>query len=152
MRHAHLQGRGGRARGGKGRPAADGLAGAQDDHLTSQPLGEGALAELRIGILGSGYMGRTHAECITKHMTRSRLVAVAGGRRAPALASDYGVEFAPDFAALLARPDIDAVLIATPHADHCPQVVTAARAGKHVLVEKPMATSVADCTTMIEAC
>ena len=110
------------------------------------------MTELRIGILGSGYMGRTHAECITRHMTRSRLVAIAGGRRAPGLAADYGVDFVPDFAAMLARRDVDAVLIATPHADHCPQVVSAARAGKHVLVEKPMATSVADCTTMIEAC
>jgi predicted dehydrogenase len=110
------------------------------------------LTELRIAILGSGYMGRTHAECITRHVTRARLVVVAGGRRAPALAADYGVDVAPDFAALLARPDVDAVLIATPHADHCPQVVAAARAGKHVLVEKPMATSVADCTAMIEAC
>lgn len=110
------------------------------------------MAELRIGILGSGYMGRTHAECITKHVTRARLVAVAGGRRAPALAADYGVAVEPDFPALLARPDIDAVLIATPHADHCAQVIEAARAGKHVLVEKPMATSVADCTAMIEAC
>lgn len=110
------------------------------------------MAELRIGILGSGYMGRTHAECITKHMTRVRLVAVAGGRRAPALAAHYGVAVEPDFAALLARPDIEAVLIATPHADHCAQVLEAAAAGKHVLVEKPMATTVADCTKMIEAC
>ena len=38
------------------------------------------MAELRIGILGSGYMGRTHAECITRHMTRAKLIAVAGGR------------------------------------------------------------------------
>lgn len=110
------------------------------------------MTELRIGILGSGYMGRTHAECIAKHMTRARLVAIAGGRRAPALAADYGVDVLPDFAAMLARPDIDAVLIATPHAGHCLQVVAAAAAGKHVLVEKPMATSVADCNTMIDAC
>lgn len=110
------------------------------------------MGELRIGILGSGYMGRTHAECITKHVTRARLVAISGGRRAPGLADDYGVRYDPDYASLLARGDIDAVLIATPHADHCPQVIAAAAAGKHVLVEKPMATSVADCTKMIDAC
>jgi predicted dehydrogenase len=110
------------------------------------------VAELGIGILGSGYMGRTHAECIAKHVTRAKLVAVAGGRRAPALAADYGIEAEPDYAALLARPDVEAVLIATPHADHCEQVLAAAAVGKHVLVEKPMATSVADCTRMIEAC
>ena len=110
------------------------------------------MAELRLAILGSGYMGRTHAECITKHVTRARLVAVAGGRRAPALAADYGAAFEGSYESLLTRSDVDAVLIATPHADHCAQVLAAAAAGKHVLVEKPMATSVADCTRMIEAC
>jgi UDP-N-acetyl-2-amino-2-deoxyglucuronate dehydrogenase len=110
------------------------------------------VAELRIAILGSGYMGRTHAECIAKHMTRVKLTAISGGTRAPKLAEDYGVTYEPTYERLLDRDDVDAVLIATPHADHCPQTVAAARAGKHVLVEKPMATSVADCTTMIEAC
>lgn len=110
------------------------------------------MAELRIAILGSGYMGRTHAECIARHVTRARLVAVAGGRRAPALAADYGVDHEASHDSLFARSDVDAVLIATPHADHCAQVIAAAAAGKHVLVEKPMATSVADCTRMIEAC
>ena len=110
------------------------------------------MPELRLAILGSGYMGRTHAECITKHVTRGRLVAVAGGRRAPALAADYGAAYEVSYDALLGRRDVDAVLIATPHADHCAQVIAAAAAGKHVLVEKPMATSVADCTRMIEAC
>ena len=110
------------------------------------------MAELRIAILGSGYMGRTHAECITKHMTRVKLAAVSGGSRAPKLAEDYGIPCEATYEGLLNRDDVDAVLIATPHADHCPQTVAAAKAGKHVLVEKPMATSVADCTTMIEAC
>ncbi|MBI4922710.1 MAG: Gfo/Idh/MocA family oxidoreductase [Devosia nanyangense] len=110
------------------------------------------MAELRIAILGSGYMGRTHAECITRHVTRAKLVAISGGRRAPGLAADYGAAYEPTYEALLARGDVDSVLVATPHADHCAQVMAAAEAGKHVLVEKPMATSVADCTRMIEAC
>ena len=76
------------------------------------------MGELRIAILGSGYMGRTHAECITRHMSRVRLVAISGGKRAPGLAADYGVSFEADYGALLARSDIDAVLIATPHGDY----------------------------------
>jgi predicted dehydrogenase len=108
--------------------------------------------ELRIAILGSGYMGRTYAEGIVKFNSRVKLVAVSGGRRAPGLAADYGVEYEPTYEGLLARADIDAVLIATPHADHHDQVVAAAEAGKHVLVEKPMATSVAECDSMIAAC
>jgi UDP-N-acetyl-2-amino-2-deoxyglucuronate dehydrogenase len=97
-------------------------------------------------------MGRTHAECIAKHMTRVRLAAISGGSRAPQLAADYGVPYEATYEGMLARDDVDAVLIATPHADHCPQTIAAAKAGKHVLVEKPMATSVADCTKMIDAC
>src|SRR3954451_24411751 len=108
--------------------------------------------ELRIGIIGSGYMGRTYAEAIAKYNTRGRFVAVWGGRRAAALAADYGAEAEPTYEALLARPDIDAVLIATPHNDHRPQVEEAAAAGKHVLCEKPLATNVVDCTAMIDAC
>lgn len=108
--------------------------------------------EIRIGLLGSGYMGRTYAECMTKFNKRTRLVTISGGRRAPGLAADYGVAYTPTYEEMLARPDVDAVLIATPHSLHRDQVVQAAQAGKHVLVEKPMSTSVADCTAMIEAC
>ena len=110
------------------------------------------MAELRIAILGSGYMGRTYAECIAKFVTRARLAAIAGGTRAPGLAADYGVPCETSYDGLLARGDVDALLIATPHADHRDQVLRAAAAGKHVLVEKPMATSVADCDRMIAAC
>ena len=110
------------------------------------------MAELGIGLLGSGYMGMTYAECIARFNSRTRLAAVSGGTRAPGLAEKYGVAFEPTYEGLLARPDVQAVLIATPHSVHRAQVEAAAAAGKHVLVEKPMATSVADCTAMIEAC
>lgn len=110
------------------------------------------MEELRIALLGSGYMGRTYAECITKFNKRGKLVAVAGGRRAPGLADDYAVDCEATYESLLARSDVDAILVATPHADHLAHVVAAAAHGKHVLVEKPMATSAADCTTMIDAC
>lgn len=109
------------------------------------------MAELRMAILGSGFMGLTHAECIARYTTRSRLVAIAGGSRAPGLAADYGVAFEASYGSLLARQDVDAIVIATPHALHCEQVIAAAASGKHILVEKPMATSTADCTRMIDA-
>jgi len=110
------------------------------------------MTELRIALLGSGYMGRTYAECISKHNTRAKLVAISGGTRAPSLAADYGVDYVESYAALLTRPDVDAVLIATPHINHVDQVLQAAHQGKHVLCEKPLATSVADCTRMIDGC
>lgn len=110
------------------------------------------MTELRIALLGSGYMGRTYAECIVKHNSRARLVAISGGTRAPGLAADYGVDYVESYVDLLARKDVDAVLIATPHINHIDQALEAAQAGKHVLCEKPLATSVADCTRMIEGC
>src|SRR5262247_3761604 len=95
-------------------------------------------ADIGIGILGSGYMGRTYAECVARYNSGSRLVAVAGGSRAPSLAADYGVNAEPDVDALLARADVDAVIITSPQSAHCEQTLAAAAHGKHVLVEKPM--------------
>jgi predicted dehydrogenase len=111
-----------------------------------------AQQELGLGILGSGYMGRTYAECVARYNSGARLLAVAGGTRAQALASDYGVHFEPTIEALLSRPDISAVIITSPQSAHCEQTIAAARHGKHVLVEKPMATSTAECRQMIDAC
>jgi len=108
--------------------------------------------ELRVAIVGSGYMGSVYAESLTKHNTRSRLVAIHGGSRGPALAASYHVDHEPSYDRLLSRPDVDALIIATPHAEHLPQTVKAAEHGKHVLVEKPMAVNRQECDAMIAAC
>jgi predicted dehydrogenase len=104
-----------------------------------------------IGVLGSGFMGHTWAEVSARHASGTRLVAMAGGRRAPGVASEYGVPVEPSMEALLARPDIDAVVITTPPDGHCDQVVQAAAAGKHILVEKPMSITVAEAQRMVAA-
>jgi predicted dehydrogenase len=106
---------------------------------------------VRVGILGAGFMGRTNAETVTRYLQGATLVAIAGGSRAPALAAEYHVESEPSADALLQRKDIDAVLISTPHAAHTCDAVAAARAGKHILIDKPMATSVEDCDRILEA-
>jgi UDP-N-acetyl-2-amino-2-deoxyglucuronate dehydrogenase len=106
---------------------------------------------VRVGIVGSGFMGRTNAETVTRYLERAKLIAIAGGSRAAALASEYGAECAPSVNALIERKDIDALLISTPHAEHAAQAVAAAQTGKHVLLDKPMATSVEECDRILEA-
>jgi predicted dehydrogenase len=107
--------------------------------------------DIRLGIIGSGFMGRTNAETITKYLPAGRLIAIAGGSRAPQLAADYGVECASSVAALVGRDDIDAVFISTPHSQHAAQTIAAANAGKHVLLDKPMAASVDECDRILDA-
>lgn len=104
------------------------------------------------GIIGSGYMGRTYAACLARHVPDGRLVGVTGGTRAGALAAEWETEAVTSVDALLARADVDAVIITSPHSAHLPQAVAAAAAGKHVYLEKPMALSVAECDAIIAAC
>ena len=105
------------------------------------------------GLIGAGQMAHIHAVAITEQTPgRARIVAVAGGTRAPALASEFGAEAESSVEALLERADIDAVVISTPHTAHLPNVLAAAAAGKHILLEKPMALSVDECRQMNEAC
>ena len=103
------------------------------------------MEQLRIGVSGSGFMGRTHVDAA------NQIVAVTGGSRAAALAADYQIALEPSVESLVARDDIDALVISTPHHLHCEEALTAAAAGKHVLVEKPLATTMADCDRMLDA-
>lgn len=68
------------------------------------------------------------------------------------IAERYGVPHTTDEAEVLSNPDIDFVYIATPHHLHAEQTIRAARAGKHVVVEKPIATDAADAAEMIAVC
>lgn len=107
---------------------------------------------VRVGLVGSGFMGRTYAEVLDKHTHGAKLVAVSVGRRAAQLATDYGIDYEPDLEAMVARPDIDAVVLATPEAIRLDQVRIAAAAGKHILSEKPLAPDVAQADQMIAMC
>ena len=107
---------------------------------------------MRVGIVGSGFMGRTWSEVAANHANGTSLSAVTGGKRATALAADYVIPLDPDLGALLARDDVDIVVLASPPAGHRDQTIEAAKAGKHVLVEKPMAQSAAECAEMVAAC
>jgi len=109
------------------------------------------MTTLRVGLVGSGFMGRTNAETVTKYLKNAKLVAVTGGSRANTIAQEYSIAAEPDIHTLLARQDIDVVMISTPHAAHAAQAIAAAEAGKHILLDKPMATTVADCDRILDA-
>lgn len=66
-------------------------------------------------------------------------------------AQALGVETELDFAAMLGRPDVDAVVICSPHRLHAEQIIAAARVGKHVFCEKPFCTNVADADAALAA-
>jgi glucose-fructose oxidoreductase len=69
-----------------------------------------------------------------------------------ALAKDHSVPTFGSFAEMAAAVELDAVVVASPNRFHCPNTVEAAAAGKHVFCEKPMALTLEDCQTMIDAC
>ncbi len=96
-------------------------------------------------------MGRTHAEAIARLPNDAVLTAIAGGSRAAGLAQRFGIAEEPIAKDLVRRTDVDAVIVTTPHHLHSPATLSALHVGKHVFVEKPLATSVADCDRMIAA-
>jgi phthalate 4,5-cis-dihydrodiol dehydrogenase len=108
--------------------------------------------KLRIGVLGLGMAGGIMVPVIANH---SRTVIAGAADLNPGLRTrfsrDYDVEVNDDALALMYRTDIDAVYIATPHQFHKEHAIMAARHGKHIIVEKPMALSLEDCDAMIEA-
>ena len=104
------------------------------------------------GILGSGNMAQVYADALATQVYGGRLVAVALGSRAASFAAENSCAVEPDADALLARPDVEVVVITTPHSTHEALAIATARAGKHVYLEKPMARTVAECDAVIAAC
>lgn len=108
---------------------------------------------LRLGVLG---LGRAFTLMLPTFQgdARLRLVAAFDPREAArqAFETTFGGRAHASAEAVCADPDVEWVYIATPHQMHVEHVLLAARHGKHVLVEKPLAIALDDCTRMIEAC
>lgn len=107
---------------------------------------------MRIGLIGAGAVAKYHVEAALA-LPGARFTAICDldeSAAARAAKGVDGVQFFTDYRALVESDDVDAVIVNTPHALHLPMAIDAARAGKHVLVEKPMATSLADCDLMQE--
>ncbi len=107
--------------------------------------------KIRLGIIGFGSMGQTHGRMLLEgKINRCELVAVCDALPEN-LAKYPQIRGFSEPAELLARPDVDAVLIATPHFAHTTVGITALNSGKHVLVEKPISVHKADAERLIAA-
>jgi phthalate 4,5-cis-dihydrodiol dehydrogenase len=110
------------------------------------------IRKLRLGVIG---LGRAFSLMLPTFIADPRLqLAAAADPREQAqrqFASDFGTPVFTSVEQLCAEPAIDAVYIASPHQYHAEHVQTAANAGKHILVEKPMALSIAECRAMVDA-
>ena len=112
------------------------------------------MSRVGIGFIGCGGIHRSHAPHVIEHP--DAFIACAMDVNEEAVKqhqADYGTECGTtSMEELLARADVDAVVVCTPTGFHPDAVIAAARAGKHVLCEKPMAMSVAKCEEMAAAC
>ncbi len=109
--------------------------------------------ETGFALIGAGLWGKIHASVYSRH-SNVRFVGVCDvvEERAKAMARKYGAQkWYTDFNEMLDDPSITAVSVATPDLLHTAPVVAAAKKGKHVLVEKPLATSISDAQSMVNA-
>ncbi len=119
------------------------------DAVATNPLG--------IAIWGAGWVAGAHVRAYhAAQAPGARIVAVGSRRResAEVLIAQHGISGArvyTDYAQLLADPDVDAVSLCTPNGQHATEAIAAARAGKHLLIEKPVATNAEDFNAVLRA-
>ncbi|OCP19748.1 MULTISPECIES: Gfo/Idh/MocA family oxidoreductase [unclassified Ensifer] len=109
---------------------------------------------VNVGLIGAGRIGSFHGETVARRLVDAELVAIADPApgAAAALAGKLDVESSyTDVTDLLARPDLDAVIIATPARFHTNVLVHAAEAGKAIFCEKPMALTLEEADRAIAA-
>jgi predicted dehydrogenase len=109
---------------------------------------------LNVGVIGVGTIGKQHLQGYTDN-PKVKVIAISDVNMAVAksVASDFGVKkFFKDYSDLLDLDEVDAVSVCTPPFAHAEITCDAARAGKHVLCEKPMAMNANESEKMVEAC
>jgi predicted dehydrogenase len=112
-----------------------------------------AMERVRIGVVGAGFMGGLHARVVAESgLAHLAAVADPDAVRGGELAERYGATAYPSHEGMLAGERLAAVIVATPEPLHRDAVVAAAGHGAAVLVEKPIAASLADADAMIAAC
>ncbi len=105
---------------------------------------------IKVGIIGAGVFGRQHAVAIAAQPNAEVVAASRTNQKAlDEFTKEFGGQGYTDYRDLLANPEVDAVLVATPHHLHTNIVIAAAQAGKHILLEKPMAPSLVECDQIV---
>jgi predicted dehydrogenase len=97
---------------------------------------------IRAAQVGLGWWGKTLVESVQGESDKIKFVAATSRTKTDdylAFAKEQGLTYADSYEAILADPNVDAVVLATPHSQHSAQVIAAAKAGKHVFCEKPFA-------------
>jgi predicted dehydrogenase len=110
------------------------------------------MTSVRFGIIGLG-MGAVHLQaCLENPRAEITAICDSGEARLREVAASRGIPFAAaDYHEIVSRDDVDAVVVASPDFLHAEHSVAAMEAGKHVLCEKPLALTLADCRAMIDA-
>ncbi len=128
------------------------MSAALFDPAAARAAGTADIPPIRLGVAG---LGRAFTLMLPTLLADPRIELVAGtdarSEATARFAAAFAVRAHADVEALCADPDIEAVYIATPHGLHAEHAVIAARHGKHILVEKPMALSLDQCHLMIDA-
>ncbi len=106
---------------------------------------------LRIGLIGTGILGNIHAKTVAES-NREVLAAVAdiNEEKGRACASKYGAVYYEDYNTMLKQEELDGIIVATPDFAHKDPVLSSIRAGKHVLVEKPIAIDLSDAKDIVD--
>jgi myo-inositol 2-dehydrogenase / D-chiro-inositol 1-dehydrogenase len=114
-----------------------------------------AMSSTRVALLGTGFIASIHAECYERFVHDAQVVAVYSRsmEKAQAFSVKHGIKSAfDDMNALLLQTDCDVIDICLPNHLHYDTCLAAARAGKHVIIEKPLCLSLAQADEMIAAC
>ncbi|WOS65871.1 Gfo/Idh/MocA family protein [Sinorhizobium fredii] len=118
------------------------------------------MKKLNVALIGTGFMGKAHsiATAVVPILfgapieIERKVIVDIDEELARNAVHQYGfAEYATDWREVISRPDIDIVDICTPNDTHAPIAIAAAKAGKHVMCEKPMAMTVADAEAMLAA-
>src|SRR4051812_34920394 len=102
----------------------------------------------RVALVGCGLISEAHIRAYKQHADRARIIIccdVDAERAARRAAEIEGARTMTSYEAVLADPDVDAVELCIPHHLHAEAVIAAARAGKHILCQKPLGRTLAEC-------